>query len=207
VLSKSAELETMPKEGKEKKEKKEKKEEAAGDAPAAETPAAAEEKPAKSGGGEEPKKKVGNVFALFNQTQITEFKEAFAMIDQNRDGIIDEDDLAAIYQQIGREADPKTLKEMIKESPEKINFTHFLNLFGEKLHGTDSETALREAFKMFDEEKTGKLHEEYVKDLLQNVGDQFSKDEVKQVWKEAPIEGGMLDYMAFVTLIKRGKDD
>jgi len=96
---------------------------------------------------------------------------------------------------------------MIKESPEKLNFTHFLNLFGEKLHGTDSETALRDAFKMFDETNVGKLHEEYVKDLLQNVGDQFSKDEIKQVWKEAPIEGGMLDYLAFVTLIKRGKDD
>jgi len=192
----------MPKEGKEKKEKKEKKEEAAADAPA-EAPAAEESKPR----GEEPKKKVGNVFALFNQAQITEFKEAFAMMDQDRDGIINEDDLAAIYQQVGREADPKVLKEMIKECPEKINFTHFLNLFGEKLHGTDSETALREAFKLFDEDNKGKLHEEYVKDLLQNVGDQFSKDEVKQVWKEAPIDGGLLDYMAFVTLMKRGADD
>jgi len=191
----------MPKEGKEKKEKKEKKEEAAADAPAA------EEAPAASKGGEEPKKKIGNVFALFNQAQITEFKEAFAMIDQNRDGIIDEEDLAAIYQQIGRESDPKVLKEMIKESHEKINFTHFLNLFGEKLHGTDSESQLREAFKLFDEDKSGKLGEEYVKDLLLNVGDQYSKDEIKQVWKEAPIEGGQLDYLAFVTLIKRGKDD
>jgi len=55
------------------------------------------------------------------------------------------------------------------------NLTHFLTLFGEKLHGTDSETALRDAFVMFDEEKIGKLSEE-VKDLLMNVGDQFSKD-------------------------------
>jgi len=96
---------------------------------------------------------------------------------------------------------------MLKECPEKLNFTHFLTLFGEKLHGTDSEQALKDAFTMFDEEKTGKLHEEYVKDLLQNVGDQYSKEEVKQVWKEAPIEGGMLDYMKFVRLIKRGAEE
>lgn len=192
----------MAKDKTEKKEKKEKKEEAAPAPAPAEAPAA-EEAPKK----EEPKKKVGNVFALFNQAQIQEFKEAFTMIDQDRDGIIGADDLAAIYQQVGREADPKVVKEMLAECPDKINFTHFLTLFGEKLHGTDSETALRDAFIMFDEEKKGKLAEEYVKDLLMNVGDQFSKDEIKQVWKEAPIEGGQLDYLKFVSIIKRGKDD
>jgi myosin regulatory light chain 12 len=194
----------MPKEGKEKKEKKEKKSE---DAPAEDAPAAAPAEEKKSGGGEEPKKKIGNVFALFNQSQIAEFKEAFTMIDNDRDGIINADDLASIFQTIGREADPKQIKEMLAECPDKINFTHFLTLFGEKLHGTDSETALRDAFKLFDEENTGKLHEEYVKDLLQNVGDQYSKDEVKQVWKEAPIEGGVMDYLKFVLLIKRGNQE
>lgn len=188
---------------KEKKEKKAKAEEPAAEAAPAAAPEPAAEEPKK----EEPKKKVGNVFALFNQSQIQEFKEAFAMMDQDRDGIIGADDLAAIYQQVGREADPKQIKEMLAESSEKLNFTHFLTLFGEKLHGTDSETALRDAFVMFDEDKKGKLAEEYVKDLLMNVGDQFSKDEIKQVWKEAPIEGGQLDYLKFVTIIKRGKED
>jgi len=193
----------MPKEGKEGKEKKEKKEKKSEDAPAEDAPAPSASEERKP----EEKKKIGNVFALFSQAQIQEFKEAFTMIDNDRDGIIGEDDLAAIFQSTGREADSKTIKEMLKECPDKINFTHFLTLFGEKLHGTDSETALRDAFKLFDEEKTGKLHEEYVKDLLQNVGDQYSKDEVKQVWKEAPIEGGQLDYLKFVLLIKRGNQE
>jgi len=184
-------------------EQKKKEEEAPADAPA-EAPAVEAPPPPKK---DEPKKKVGNVFALFNQNQIQEFKEAFAMIDQDRDGIIGSDDLVAIYQQVGREIEPKVVKEMLAECDDKINFTHFLTLFGEKLHGTDSETALRDAFIMFDEGKTGKLAEEYIKDLLMNVGDQFSKDEVKQVWKEAPIEGGQLDYLKFVQIIKRGKED
>jgi len=129
------------------------------------------------------------------------------MIDTDRDGIIGEDDLVGIYNSIGREPDKKIIREMLKECPEKLNFTQFLTLFGEKLHGTDSETALGDAFRMFDEEKTGKLHEEYIKDLLQNVGDQYSKDEIKQVWKEMPIEGGQLDYVKFVRLIKRGAEE
>lgn len=159
---------------------------------------------------EEPKRAqraTSNVFALFNQSQIQEFKEAFTMIDQDRDGIISQDDLAAIYQQIGREPDPKSLKALLSEAPDKLNFTAFLQIFGEKLHGTDSEQTLRDAFQMFDPERKGVLGEEYVKDLLMNVGDQFSKDEIKQTWKEAPIEGGNLDYQKFVTIIKRGKED
>jgi len=58
----------------EKKEKKEKTEEAAAEeaAPAAEE---AKEEAAPAPKHEEPKKKVGNVFALFNQSQIQEFTE------------------------------------------------------------------------------------------------------------------------------------
>lgn len=190
--------------------KKDKKEE---DAPAAEeapAPAAAGDDEKKEEKKEEPKRAqraTSNVFALFNQSQIQEFKEAFAMIDTNRDGIIDVEDLRSIWTNLGREPDTKVLEEMIAESPGQLNFTHFLTLFGEKMHGTDSESTLRDAFIMFDEDGKGKLNEEYVKDLLTNVGDQFSKDEIKQVWKEAPIEGGMLDYLKFVQIIKRGKED
>jgi myosin regulatory light chain 12 len=42
---------------------------------------------------------------------------------------------------------------------------------------------------------------------LANVGDQFSKDEIKQVWKEIPLEAGQIDYHKFVTIMKRGGDD
>lgn len=46
-----------------------------------------------------------------------------------------------------------------------------------------------------------------VKDLLLNVGDQFKEEEIRQVWKEAGIKGGVFDYEAFVTLVKRGPQD
>lgn len=42
-----------------------------------------------------------NVFAMFDQAQIQEFKEAFNMIDQNRDGFIDKEDLADMLASLG----------------------------------------------------------------------------------------------------------
>jgi len=35
----------------------------------------------------------------------------------------------------GREPDPKVLKDMVNECPEKLNFTHFLSLFGNQVSG------------------------------------------------------------------------
>lgn len=35
----------------------------------------------------------------------------------------------------GREPDPKVIDAMLAEAPGQLNFTHFLTLFGEKLHG------------------------------------------------------------------------
>jgi len=43
-----------------------------------------------------------NVFAMFDQAQIQEFKEAFNMIDQNHDGFIDKDDLHDMLASLGK---------------------------------------------------------------------------------------------------------
>ena len=43
-----------------------------------------------------------NVFALFDQKQISELKEAFSFIDQNGDGIIDREDLQEVFQSLGK---------------------------------------------------------------------------------------------------------
>ena len=42
-----------------------------------------------------------NVFAMFDQAQITEFKEAFNMIDQDRDGFISKEDLHDMLASLG----------------------------------------------------------------------------------------------------------
>lgn len=57
------------------------------------------------------------------------------MMDVNRDGFVDETDLKAIHNDLGRNPSDKELKEMLKECPGQLNFTAFLTLFGEKMHG------------------------------------------------------------------------
>lgn len=112
-----------------------------------------------------------NVFAMFDQSQIQEFKEAFNMIDQNRDGFIDAADLKDMFASLGKEVTDDYVDDMLNDANGAINFTMFLTLFGEKLNGTDPEDVIRNAFACFDEEQSGQLQEDRLVDLLQTLGD------------------------------------
>ena len=112
-----------------------------------------------------------NVFAMFEQSQIQEFKEAFNMIDQNRDGFIDADDLKDMFASLGKDVKDDYVEDMLSEASGAINFTMFLTLFGEKMNGTDPEDVIRNAFARFDEEGSGKVDEDRLVNLLQSVGD------------------------------------
>ena len=112
-----------------------------------------------------------NVFAMFDQSQIQEFKEAFNMIDQNRDGFIDAADLKDMFASLGKDVTDDYVEDMLNDANGAINFTMFLTLFGEKLNGTDPEDVIRNAFACFDEEAVGKLDEDKLVNLLQSLGD------------------------------------
>lgn len=149
-----------------------------------------------------------SVLTKFTQNQIQEMKEAFTMIDQDRDGLINVNDLKEMYSNLGSVPGDATLEAMVKEAPgHQLNFTAFLSIFSEKLSGTDTEETLRNAFRMFDADQCGHIPEDYFKDLLENMGDNFTQDEVRQTWKEAPITAGKLDYNAFVSKIKGKEQD
>ncbi|KRY28383.1 putative myosin regulatory light chain [Trichinella spiralis] len=151
-----------------------------------------------------------NIFAMFSQAQIQEFKEAFNMIDQNRDGFIDKEDLHDMFASLGKDVSDDVLDSMINESPGTINLTVFLTLFGEKMTGTDPEEVIRNAFQCFDEEGTGYIKEEYLRELLTTMGDRYTNEQVDELFKDAPIKNNFFNYVEFARMLKHGavdKDD
>merc|ERR1711878_83509 len=100
------------------------------------------------------------------EDQIQEFKEAFNMIDQNRDGFIDHEDLHDMLASLGKDPTEEYLDGMMGEAPGPINFTMFLTMFGERLQGTDPEDVIKNAFGCFDEDNVGLLHEDRLRELL-----------------------------------------
>ena len=93
----------------------------------------------KKKGGDGEKKKVqrsgSNVFAMFSQQQVQVFKEAFQMIDQDKDGFISKNDIRQTFDSLGRLCTEQELDSMIAEAPGPINFTMFLTIFGDRAQG------------------------------------------------------------------------
>ncbi|KAL6042320.1 hypothetical protein STEG23_012806 [Scotinomys teguina] len=149
-----------------------------------------------------------NVFSMFEQTQIQEFKEAFTIMDQNRDGFIDKNDLRDTFAALGRvNVKNEEIDEMIKEAPGPINFTVFLTMFGEKLKGADPEETILNAFKVFDPEGKGSLKADYVREMLTTQAERFSKEEIDQMFTAFPPDvTGNLDYKNLVHIITHGEE-
>ncbi|KAA0704081.1 Myosin regulatory light chain 2B, cardiac muscle isoform [Triplophysa tibetana] len=156
------------------------------------------------------KKEAGssNVFSMFEQSQIQEFKEAFTIMDQNRDGFIDKNDLRDTFAALGRvNVANEELDEMLKEAPGPVNFTVFLTMFGEKLKGTDPEETILNAFKIFDAEGTGILKGEEIKYHLMSQADKFTEAEMTQMFTNFPLDvAGNLDYKNLCYVITHGEE-
>lgn len=108
----------------------------------------------------------------------------------------------------GKNPTDEYLEGMMNEAPGPINFTMFLTMFGEKLNGTDPEDVIRNAFACFDEEASGFIHEDHLRELLTTMGDRFTDEEVDEMYREAPIDKkGNFNYVEFTRILKHGAKD
>uniref|UniRef100_A0A915JAY5 EF-hand domain-containing protein n=1 Tax=Romanomermis culicivorax TaxID=13658 RepID=A0A915JAY5_ROMCU len=156
-----------------------------------------------------PSRAKGDSSQAFDQRQITEFKEAFQLMDGNKDGIIDKADLKDLYASLGQIPPDSQLDSMLKEADGPINFTTFLTLFGDRLTGTDPEDIIVGAFKMFDKRDTGYISEDELRRILFHFrGEPFDDNELKAMYQgKPPISEGQVDYKAFAKLITTGAQE
>ncbi|KAI9219643.1 hypothetical protein BC828DRAFT_349140 [Blastocladiella britannica] len=149
-----------------------------------------------------------NVFAMFDQRQIGEFKEAFSMIDHDQDGFIDKDDLKDMLASLGLNPSDQYIDEMIADAKGNgtINFTVFLTLFGERLIESDPENEIMQAFEAFDDKKTGYIDADVMREALTSMGERFKDDEVDTMFRGAPVDHqNRFNYREWVRVLKHGE--
>ena len=95
-----------------------------------------------------------NCCSLFEPNELQELKEAFNLIDHDRDGFITEKDLKYMFSSLGILESNPMINEMLSECTGPLNFTMFLSIFAEKIGSSDPESAILNAFTVID--KSGK---------------------------------------------------
>lgn len=186
---------------KEKKKKSKKKSEEEEAAPAAAPP------PPKSSAKKRAQRSTSNVFAMFTQHQVQEFKEAFQLIDQDKDGFISKNDIRATFDSLGRLCTDQELESMISEAPGPINFTMFLTIFGDRISGSDEDEVIIKAFNLYDE-GDGKMKEEKLRHDLTTWGEKLTQDEMDDALSEAQVDNkGYIDIKKFTALLTGSAKD
>merc|ERR1711978_85494 len=145
------------------------------------------------GSGSKKAKKSGpNVFALFSQRQIQEFKEAFGIMDADKDGLLSSSDIVAAFSSVGKSVSDGEAQGMLSEAPGPVNFTQMVMLFAEKMAGgADDDDTILKAFEAF--EINGKIDAEMFRHSLITFGDKFTNQEVDNAYSEFLIEDGFID--------------
>jgi len=142
--------------------------------------------------GKKAKKSGSNIFTLFSQKQVQEFKEAFGIMDGDKDGILNPADLKQAFSQIGRPITDSEIGSMLGEANGPMNFTQMVTLFAEKMAGAqDDDKVILMALDAFCID--GKIDAEMFRHSLMTWGENFSASEVDDAFAEFALEGGMID--------------
>merc|ERR1739845_70493 len=96
-----------------------------------------------------PKK--ANIFESFSHSAIQQFKEAFGIMDVNKDGLLSADDLVAAFTAVGKSIDGGSAQAMLDEVDGPMNFTQMVTLFASKMAGgSDDDDVILASFEAFE---------------------------------------------------------
>lgn len=135
-----------------------------------------------------------------------EFKEAFDLFDKNGNGRIHYVELGEIFRQVGQNPSDNDLREMIKEadggSGDELTYDKFIMIMRRKMLENDTEAELIEAFKLFDTEGKGLINNGDLRQMLLNLGETLSSEELDRVIQEADDDNdGYVNYEEFVRTV------
>ncbi|KAF5317761.1 hypothetical protein D9619_012567 [Psilocybe cf. subviscida] len=166
------------------------------------------------------RREASGVFSLFQAPQIAQFKEAFQLIDHDKDGWVGESDLKEIFASLGITPPRRTLDDLLSSRPGSgggasstdsergINFTMFLTMMSERLFEFDAEAELLEAFASFDETDCGMVRVEDMRKWLSEVGERMDDTEMDRLFKGPFTDRqGNFNYREWVKVLRVNDDD
>merc|ERR1711917_171045 len=128
----------------------------------------------------------------FSEEQIQMYKDCFKLMDINKDGTIDKNDLRGAFDNVGVLMTEGELDGLLGEISGPCNFNNMVQMFQEKMagDGNDPDDLILQAFKAYDQE--GKIDVKMFQHALTTWGDKVNKTEIDDIFGEFEIDE---DYM------------
>lgn len=140
-----------------------------------------------------------------SEDDVREFQDAFALFDQDGDGLINPQEAVAVMRSLGRNPTESEVRSLIGEMEAykgKVDFPRFLAVMGRRTRNSDTEEEIRAAFRVFDRNGDGYVNTAELRHVLTVVGEKLTDEEVKLLIKEMDREGdGKVNYEEFARIM------
>merc|ERR1712073_65948 len=124
----------------------------------------------------------------FSEEQLQMYKDCFKMMDINKDGTLDKNDLRGAFDNVGVLMTESELDDLLGEVGGACTYDNMVKMFQEKMagDGNDSDDLIVQAFKAYDLE--GKIDSKMFQHALMTWGDKMSKAEIDDIFGEFEID-------------------
>merc|ERR1711922_59596 len=128
----------------------------------------------------------------FSQEQLDMCKDCFKLMDINKDGTIDKNDLRGAFDNVGVLMSESELDGLLGEISGPCTYDNMVKMFQEKMagEGNDPDDLIVQAFKAYDNE--GKIDSKMFEHALKTWGDKMTMAEIDDIFGEFDIDE---DYM------------
>mmetsp|Transcript_7852 Transcript_7852/g.14795 ORF Transcript_7852/g.14795 Transcript_7852/m.14795 type:complete len:172 (+) Transcript_7852:275-790(+) len=142
------------------------------------------------------------------EEQKQEIKEAFDLFDSDGSGTIDAKELKVAMRALGFEPKKEEIRKMIldidKSGDGQIHFEEFLAMMTVKMGQRDSREEMIKAFRLFDDDETGRISFKNLKRVANDLGENLTDEELQEMIDEADREGtGEVCLEDFMRIMKK----
>ena len=146
--------------------------------------------------------------AELTEEQRQEIKEAFDLFDTDGSGSIDSKELKVAMRALGFEPRKEEVKRMItemdKDGSGTIEYPEFEEMMASKMAERDPREEILKAFKLFDDDNTGKISFKNLKRVARELGENMTDEELMEMIEEADRDGdGEISQEEFLRIMKK----
>merc|ERR1719379_53899 len=103
-----------------------------------------------------------------------------------------------------REEIKKMIADVDKDNSGVIDFPEFLDMMTQKMAERDPREEMLKAFKLFDDDETGKISFKNLKRVAKELGENMTDDEITEMIEEADRDGdGEISEEEFLRIMKK----
>eukprot|EP01028_Stygiella_incarcerata_P004230 TRINITY_DN1905_c0_g1_i2.p1 TRINITY_DN1905_c0_g1~~TRINITY_DN1905_c0_g1_i2.p1 ORF type:complete len:168 (-),score=68.15 TRINITY_DN1905_c0_g1_i2:261-764(-) len=145
------------------------------------------------------------------EEQKQEIKEAFELFDTEKTGRIDAHEMKVAMRALGfdvkKEHVLRILEEYDREGTGTIDFNDFLEVMTEKISQRDPDEEILKAFRLFDDDSSGKITLKNLRRVARELGETMTDDELQAMIDEFDRDGdGEINEEDFMAIMRQNDD-